>query len=35
MDQIGGNGFKIWKWLDERVPAIYILLGFKDILFFL
>jgi hypothetical protein len=29
-----GNCFKIWKVLDERVPSIYILLGFEDILFF-
>jgi hypothetical protein len=27
-------GFKILKGLDERFPAIYILLGFEDILFF-
>jgi hypothetical protein len=34
MDRIYGNSFRIWKWLNERIPAIYILLGFEDILFF-
>jgi hypothetical protein len=34
VDRIWGNGFKIWKGLDERVPSIYILLRFENILFF-
>jgi hypothetical protein len=29
-----GWGFEIWKGLDERIPAIYILLGLEFILFF-
>jgi hypothetical protein len=29
-----GWGFESWKGLDERIPAIYILLGFEDILLF-
>jgi hypothetical protein len=29
-----GNNFQIQKGIDERVPAIYILVGFEDILFF-
>jgi hypothetical protein len=34
VDRIWGNGFEIWKWLNKRVPAIYIVLGFEDVLFF-
>jgi hypothetical protein len=41
VDRIWGNDFEIWKGFDERVTSIYniyiyiyILLGFKDILFF-
>jgi hypothetical protein len=29
-----GSGFEIWKEIDDRIPAIYIWLGFEDILFF-
>jgi hypothetical protein len=29
-----GRGFEIRKVLDQRILAIYILLGFEDILFF-
>jgi hypothetical protein len=28
------KGFEIWKGLVDRIPTIYILLGFEDILFF-
>jgi hypothetical protein len=28
-----GRGFKIRKWLNKRIPAIYILLGFEYIFF--
>jgi hypothetical protein len=34
MDLNWRSGFEIRKGLGERVPAIYILLGFEDILFF-
>jgi hypothetical protein len=34
VDRNWRKDFKIWKGFDERVPTIYILLGFEDILFF-
>jgi hypothetical protein len=34
LDLDWGWGFESRKGLDERIPAIYILLGFEDILFF-
>jgi hypothetical protein len=34
MDLDSRNGSDIWNGLNERIPGIYIFLGFKDILIF-